>query len=479
MKRELPLVLAIAVVALLLRVAAARDMSYWDDDVGTIGQAQRIDSLHELLRPTNDWHPPLSFLFTKAWLRIGSLSGKPGEELAIRAPFLVCGALSVVLAWLVARRMLASDRAPHPDPLPAKRGEGAWLVALGVAFSPLLVWSDRDIRGYALLVPLALGATLSWLRAQESQRTRDWIGFGVLGSLACWDHYNAIPFVGALLLLSFVEGRRKEALLCGGLVALLYLPWAPALVEHLTTIPFGRHEQSVQLAIPPVFITAPAYTLFGLVLGYTVFPWNVLVVLPVALAAGGLVVRGATHRRALVIGLLLPLLLAAGTPFRMPRYHVASVPFLLVLLVHGSSRIRRGGILLGIVLAGMLFSDVELLRGREHHFLFPLHPWRQAEKIVREHPAPVVYNDLEAFIFAYVPDLVGPAAPVSSACWLLVDEKTTAADEDLLHSRLVREGFHPTGEEHRLLADPDHAARTRWVGRGTREFPVRLLRYEK
>ncbi|HZV02782.1 MAG TPA: glycosyltransferase family 39 protein [Planctomycetota bacterium] len=464
MKRELPLVIAIALLALALRFAAARDMSYWDDDVGTIGQAHRIDSLHELLRPTNDWHPPLSFLFTKAWLKIGSLSGKPGEELAIRAPFFACGALSVVLAWLVARRML---------------GRGALLVALGVAVSPLLVWSDRDIRGYALLVPLALGATLSWLRAQETKRALDWAGFAVLGSLACWDHYNAIPFVGALLLLSFIEGKRLEVALSSGAVATLYLPWAPALVEHLRTIPFGRHEQSVQLAIPPVMLTAPAYTLFGLVLGYTIFPWNLAIVLPVALAAGALVVGGATHRRAVVLGLILPLVLAAFTPFRMPRYHVASVPFLLILLVHGSSRIRRGGVLLGVVLAGMLASDVELLRGREHHFLFPLHPWRQAEKIVRERPAPVVYNDLEAFIFAYVPDLVGPAAPVSSACWLIVDEKTTEADEDRLHSHLVREGFHLTQDQYRLLTDFDHAARTRWVGRGTREFPVRLLRYEK
>jgi len=161
----------------------------------------------------------------------------------------------------------------------------------------------------------------------------------------------------------------------------------------------------------------------------------------------------------------------------MPRYHVASVPFLLIALVRGFERTKRGALLLAIVFAGMLFSDVELLRGREHHFLFPLHPWREAEALVRARPAPVVAPP-GPFRFLYVPDLaIGTetgVAPTGSSCWLLVDEHTSEALEEEWLAALAKHGFKKT-EERTLLEDPDHEARERWIGRGTRPRPVRLL----
>src|SRR6185369_3635667 len=97
-----------------------------------------------------------------------------------------------------------------------------------------------------------------------------------------------------------------------------------------------------------------------------------------------------------------------------------------------------------IVLAAMLFSDVELLRGREHHFLFPLHPWREAAALVLARPAPVVARP-GPFTYLYGPDLV--AAPVGSSCWLLVDEKMSEEAEDAERAKLAALGFHPTGED--------------------------------
>ncbi len=463
MTREGKLVLFLTAAALALRFAAAKDMDYWVDDVGTIAQARRIDSIAAALVATQDWHPPLSFLFTKLWLALAGLSGRPGEELALRAPFVVLGSLSVPLAWRVALRLLAE---------PGR----AVAVALIVAIHPLLVWSDRDIRGYALLVPLALGATLFWLRARESGRPREWAGFAVLAALACWDHYNAIPFTAALLGLAFLEGARKPALVAGAAVLVLFAPWLPAMHEHLTTIDFARHQGGVQLAIRPVPLTAPCYVLFGMVLGYTVFPWNLAVVLPAAAAAAWLALRGLAARGAALLGLVLPIAGAAATSFKMPRYHVAAVPLLAVLLVHGATRTKRGRLLLGVVVAAMLFADVELLRRREHHFLFPLHPWREAAALVRARPAPVVAPP-GPFRFAYVPDLAvaTDAAPVGSSCWLLIDEQTTEQAEQRQLASLSALGFSAT-EDTTLLEDFDFDARSRWVGRGTRRRVVRLIR---
>ncbi len=475
MKRERALVLALTLAALALRVAGAAHMAFWDDDVGTLGQAARIDSVGTLLAATHDWHPPLSFVFMKAWLHLAGLAGRSGEELACRAPFLLLGALAVPLAWLVARKLLAGPR------------EAALLVALLVAVDPLLVWSDRDLRGYALLVPLVLAAALFWLRARETGGRRDWAAFVALGALACWDHYNAIPLVAALLALSFLEGRRRAALLAGLGVLVLFSPWLPALREHLTTIDFDRHLKNVQLAIPPVPLTAPCYVLFGLVLGYTVFPWHLLVVIPVALSCAALAVRGAwlaartpSERSAAVLGLLLPVFEAATTSFKMPRYFVASVPFLAIVLVRGMERTRRGAALFLVLLAGMLFSDLELLRGREHHFLFPLHPWREAEARVRARPAPVIAG-ASPFAWVYAPDLAVSIAAVptgSRACWLVVDERTSEEQESSLRAALEARGLHAL-EGEVLLVDPDAEERERWVHRGTRREVVKLVRFER
>ncbi len=374
------------------------------------------------------------------------------------------------LAFLVARRMLE---------------RGALAVAFAVSVNPLLVWSDRDIRGYALLVPLALAATLFWLRAADAGKERlawrDHALFVLFAALACWDHYNAIPFMAALLALDFLEGRRSASILSGLAVLALFAPWLPAMKEHLETIPFGKHEEHVQLALKPVALTAPCYVLFGMVLGYTVFPWNLPVVIPAALASlvlvfQGLVgARGLRERRAALLGLLLPVAGAAATSFKMPRYHVASVPFLLVFLARGAARTTQGPRIFAVVVAAMMFSDVELLRGREHHFLFPLHPWREAEAVVRARPARVE-GPPGPFTWVYAADLA--VAPVGSSCWLLVDEQTTEEDERRERAGLEEEGLHATGEDLPLLVDPDHEARARFVQRGTREKVVRLVRFE-
>ncbi len=82
---------------------------------------------------------------------------------------------------------------------------------------------------------------------------------------------------------------------------------------------------------------------------------------------------------------------------------------------------------------------------------------------------------------ALVLTLVLAAAPVDSAaaCWLLVDEKTSEDAERERRAALEAQGFRLKEELPPLLTDRDHDARTKWVRRGTRRDPVRLLRFER
>src|SRR5205823_2355877 len=123
---------------------------------------------------------------------------------------------------------------------------GALGVALAVATSPILLWCDRDIRGYALLVPLALATVLFWLRAREKDGTRDWAGFVFFAWLATYDHYNAIPLVAGLTGLAFLEKRSWRPVVAGVVILALYVPWLPALREQLTTMKLESHGAKVQ-----------------------------------------------------------------------------------------------------------------------------------------------------------------------------------------------------------------------------------------
>jgi hypothetical protein len=480
-RRERIVLSGLFALGLLLRFLAARGLDFWEDDIGTITDIRRITSLAEFLRASPvSGHPPLGFLFGKVAFALLGVSGRAGEELLCRAPFLIAGALAVPLAWAVARRL--------------SEGWVPLAVAAATALSPLLLWCDRDIRGYALLAPLSLATALFWLRAQDEDRPRDWACFVAFATLTAWDHYNALPFVAALLLVGALERRDRPVrpILAGVAILALYAPWLPALREHLRMIELGRHSEQVQLHIPPVALTSPLYVLFGLVLGYTVFPWSVVVVLPVALAGAALTAAGLARARAEscwrvpLLGLALPVAGAAATTFHMPRYYVAYVPFLFLLLARGAqslmARSRAALVLPLVLLAGVVVSDADLLLGRQYHFLYPLRPWREAAAIVRANPAPVVAILDRPFATTYVPDLVAhdPQALARSgvtAVWVLVDEVVSEPAEEATLAPFRAAGFHVTDRP--LLVDADHEARERWVGRGVRATPVRLLRLER
>jgi hypothetical protein len=472
MKRERPFLIALFLLALGLRLLAARGMGFWEDDVGTVEQADRTVSLAAFLEPSRtEWHPPLSFLFTRLLVHM-----EPGHELRARLPFLLVGALAAPLAWAVARRLL-------------ERRASAALVAVCVAASPLLGWCDRELRAYALLTPLALGAVLAWLRALDEDRPRDWAAFAVLAALACWDHYNALPFVACLLLIALVQ-RPRRAILAGVGFAVLYAPWAPGLVYHLAAIPLAEHAERIQLHIPPVPLTAPLYVLYGLLLGHTVFPWSWPIVLPVALAAATLAIAALDRKNArlLVPGLALPILGAAATTFHMPRYFCFAAPLLLIVLAAGAERIARRSpraaiALAAVISSGIFYGELNLVLGREHHFLYPLRPWAAIQERVARQWAPVFVLHDTTCTATYFPRNYFRDLPFFFLCapdrvWFLVDEGTTEEEEHAIDAGLRGAGFRRLQDEP-VFRDADHAARERWVGRGGRDPLMRMIYYQK
>jgi uncharacterized membrane protein len=413
-------------------------MLYWEDDLGTINQA-----LHGSLLsvPEYDWHPPLSFAFTRIWMSLAHLTGAPGEEFALRTPFCAVAALAAPLAFVLARRLgLATISAA---------GAGAVTAA-----APLLLWIDRDIRAYALLEPIVLASHLMMLRALDRDRARDWTAWAVLAALGMWTHYAAIPIAAVQTLLA--QAKRGTRSLRPSLVGLgafgLWLPVLPIFLHHLT-VPLGHHMEAVQLNVRPVALTAPAYALFGLVLGHTTFPWRFPIVVPVGLACTGLAIAAA--RRAgrdlvawwpLVFGIALPIVLADATPLRMPRYHGAACAMLAIALAQGAEALfaRRKDLALllaSIIIIGIARSDANLFLGREYHFLYPLRPWLEVKAKLGDKPV-IWIGEGEALAKHYGIQLVDHGSPPPKL-----------------------------REEIDLVPDPDMDERERWTGR-KRELKV-------
>jgi Dolichyl-phosphate-mannose-protein mannosyltransferase len=151
-------------------------------------------------------------------------------ETAIRFPQFVAGLASLVVLWLLLRRL-----APGP---------ACWW---GLAFGVLHPWSVRyatEARGYGLLL-LGVTAMFYFLqRATEDGRWRWWLGFGAAQFLSVWAFPGVIYFLavfnGALFVILAWRGywtgdwqplvAAVVSALMGGMLALqLMLPTAPQL----------------------------------------------------------------------------------------------------------------------------------------------------------------------------------------------------------------------------------------------------------
>ncbi len=123
------------------RLREALRTPLWFDELYSLSAVQR--SFGDLWQVVlSDVHPPLHFIVSWAWMRVGS------SDLWVRELSIVAGLLGVVATWALARS-LGGPRA-------------GILAALLVAFHPWHIYISQEARSYALLW---LGLTLSALTA--------------------------------------------------------------------------------------------------------------------------------------------------------------------------------------------------------------------------------------------------------------------------------------------------------------------------
>jgi hypothetical protein len=336
--------LALTLLAALLRLSTLGEQSFWYDEAFT-----PVHVLHPSLTATlrsvvhSENTPPLWYLIAWADSRLLGTG-----EYALRLPSALAGTATVPLAWAIGRELTA-------------RRATAIATAAFVAVNPLLVWYSQEARAYGLFVLFAALAMLCFLRALHRPTPGRMATFALSGSLALLSHYFAvfllIPMV--LWLLWAHAGRPRAVVPAIAVLVLVGLALSPLISAqggHGTQW-IGQWALSSRLqAIPQYYLT----DYYGAALGHGI---EGLVALPIiaGLALGLWRVLTPPEERGALIALtiatgavLIPLALVAfGADYLAPRNLVAAtIPVTaLIAVIVPSRRAGRAGIALAATIA--------------------------------------------------------------------------------------------------------------------------------
>jgi hypothetical protein len=211
-------VVALTIIAAVLRFVGLASQSYWGDEALTVSEIHSplAGMLGLVLR--QETTPPLYFVLAWGWADVFG-SG----EAALRSLSALAGTAMVPLAYLTAARLFS-------------RRVGVTAAALA-AVNPFLIWYSQEARAYAVYMTLAALSFLCFVAVLDT-RERRWLAWwAVVSALALMSHFFAVFLVGpeAVWLLLAWRGRRP-AVAVGGVAAigLALLPVAIVDTTHGT-----------------------------------------------------------------------------------------------------------------------------------------------------------------------------------------------------------------------------------------------------
>lgn len=360
-------VLALTLVAFLLRVWLLDGQSLWRDEVDVIRLAHWPPA--DLLRSLGlaEHNGPLYYIVMRGWLGLAGDS-----EFALRFVSLCGGVLGVPLIWRVAGRLV---------------GRRAALMAVLVStVSSYLVWYAQDAKMYATVVALTLLAMWCWWRALDTGRVQWWAGFVAVSSVSFYIHMLSalmIPvYALALPILGRHGGGRHTSRLGHGpakaghawqiALGLLVLPYLPLAAWQLPLVLQTHQTGHAFVPLPDMFALLVNLTARGMTM---VDAWPVTVPFLFALLLGAFGpatrVGGSDWRPRLVLLLwaLLPVvllyLISLRVPLFEPRYLIFTVPAFYVLAARGMAGVTRlcrpvaAALLAALIVFGLLGIAVQ------------------------------------------------------------------------------------------------------------------------
>lgn len=291
---------AIVAVGGALRFLRLDDLSLWLDEIYVVDYLRRPWRSVLGFDGAYDNHPPLYFAIVK------TTSYLTGEAQAARVVSAVAGSLTIIVIFLLTRRLVGTN--------------AGLLASLILALAPLHIWYSREGRMYA---PAAFFVALSWYSLLRflPERGRRWgVIYGATLALAAYTDYSAFyalaPQVLMVAWLARASSWRvlRDWIVAVGAAALLFAPWA---AQVLRSIEFVGDDRAF-LYVTWQKVADSFYSIVGLP-GERVYYWGVVrtpwvtwpEIRPVAVALVTLVLLLAVatlsgrYRTMLVLGLAL------------------------------------------------------------------------------------------------------------------------------------------------------------------------------
>jgi len=177
--------LAIVVLALVLRLINLSVRPLWYDEAFAVLYAEKpfatmlYGTLTRVGGAAADVHPLFFYSMLHAWMRVVGQS-----PVAIRTLSVLIGTVTVVMAYLLARRLF-------------DRRAGLATAAI-VAVAPFHVYYSQEARMYALLGFAAITMTYFFIRAWAGGSWGHWVVFGIFGAMTLYAHNLGFTFVAGL-----------------------------------------------------------------------------------------------------------------------------------------------------------------------------------------------------------------------------------------------------------------------------------------
>jgi hypothetical protein len=183
-------VIALAVLAFLMRRKGLATQSLWFDEADLVSRATQDLSviLKSFFKPGENG--PLYTLFMHFWIQVAGTG-----EAAVRTPSMLAGTAAVPLIFLVGRKL------------------GGIMLGLTGAFlltvSPYLLWYSQDAKMYPLALCITLASVYLFLRGLESDKKGWWIAYVIITTLGFYIHLMTVLIVGVELVFFFLSQKSE------------------------------------------------------------------------------------------------------------------------------------------------------------------------------------------------------------------------------------------------------------------------------
>lgn len=222
--------------ALAIRLAYIDQKNLWFDEV--FSWHMSLSSFYEIIiRTTNDIHPPLYYFVLKIW---SFVFGDSVFALRLLSALFTSSAIFFIFA--ICKRFMGFAE--------------SFLVLLLYTISPLNLYYSQEARMSAMNLLLNISAVHYYIRLTEPSKLSTGIFknpvlylFIFFEAAALYTHYFSFFILAAIILFTFIHfrNRLRDSLsviyaLAG--IVLLYIPWIPALIEHLKRGQAWRQKQN-------------------------------------------------------------------------------------------------------------------------------------------------------------------------------------------------------------------------------------------